>query len=576
MARVKPRGASGAGPSDADLLPPDIEAEILAKGAPEAPSGGIANDGEITRESLEKVGAFTKDAALGNAVSDNVVARKRRGETRVDWNEDHAGALYDLMLGAGHQATALVAFVKEIEPNLRDLKVMPCNGIANGAALVDRVYKEIHARKGETKYEFRFKLANSYKFLGTGHLSLPNTLDDASAQQGPPMNNGQPPPGYPYGAYPPYPQAPYGAQPYPPPYGQPPPYAPQAQAPYAPAPPAAPAPQAPPQAHAPQGPPASAPMPSGADPALLAILAEMRNESRANADRQQRLEVQVGSALGAVEEFKRMQASGMFPAPQAPAPPPQPPAPAAALPPPAPRHLAPHPAEEDLVPFYDSYGRCLGYRPAPPRHAAPPPQVPPPYAQSPQVGVGAVSPPYAAAPAPAAAPAAPNPQEQMATLVSTVMGMKKGFDALQTTFGGLGGHGGGGGGGDDDDGIPPAPEPEPEARQQTLLQVPGSRVSTILVTHPKGGAIDGLATVMASAPSWLEMVGDVASKVMSARETAQRNRPITVQAEPQPQRVLPPAPRAAPPPPAPAARPAPPPAPPPAPSVDLSSFPVLR
>lgn len=531
------------------VTPATVTQDTYPEGTPVAPDGTIAPGGEVSLAQVRKVGALSAESAATNKKIARNAARRANGETHVPWNSDNAIDMFDEVLQAFPGGT-LYAHIEQISPNTMQYEPVRLQGIQNSAAFYKHIQTYIHRRQGPATYKVQFKDAISKQFRATGKVNMPSTLEENGDQ----MNQGYPPPPppyYPQGGYPqqpgyypqPQPQAPYMPQ------AQPAPYAPYPQPPPAyaqPAPMAAPAPPppAPLPAPAPQQPMQSA-MPPGTDPAMAQFFGLLLGELRAVRQESLNTREQNAAAFGALEEFKRMQATReMFPQvpPQAPAPaqgfvgqvppPPPPPAPASPWGPPSAAVPWGSPPQQPLPPGYAPWGQPP---PAPPQQeqlydrtgrpvdmrAFAPPPAQAPYGQRP-IGVGA--PPMPPPPPPPAQTSAEN-------FAATITGMVQTLASIKAAVGG--------------NPIAEVEEEEDEAAAlAALIPPPESPVVTtkigfaedspVLVTRKDGG-VDVLGTIMGNAGQIPGMMHKIANGLSAInRETSAMNarRPIQAQAYP--------------------------------------------
>ena len=536
-----------------NVTPATVASDIYPEGVPKNGDGTVADAGMISVSQAQRIGALTPEAAEKNKRMARTVARKRNGEADVAWGESDAIQLFDHML-LTYPGAQIVAYVSQVSPNQFQYPPVRISGIRDSAAFYDHILKTIHRAQEAAKYEVAFKDSFTKQFKGTGHVTMPNTLNDPSLQGGAAVNQppGYPPPPPPYPYYPP--QQPYGPQPV---------------APYAPYPP----PQAPPQAAPAQPPPQQPPQSLPPDPALSGALGAIMQELQSMQQQNQMRDMQVAGVLGAVNEFKRMQATqalyGQAPAPQQQAAPPPPPPPPQAspqqqapwvthtqAPPPPPQQQVVQAVNQFGRPVLDAYGRPV-YVPAPPTStyspyqqqqsqpqqrgfAGPPPPPPPPQVQ-PQQQMGGFG-----------------DMERMANTLSSAL---RGIESIRQAVGA-----GGAPTGEDDDDATSAMTTAAMAvtSPYTTTKIGFNDDAPVLVTREEGG-IDALGTFLGNIdkmPKVLHGLADGITAIARASTQVQQTRPIQAQVvveQPQRQSLPPVQPQrqAAPPPPAPAASPTP-------------------
>ena len=542
-----------------DVTPATVTQELYPAAVPKAADGTVSPEGVVSLAQVQKIGAVTANAAARNKRVAKTVARKMAGESDVNWNEDDAIQLFDAITQA-FPSPGLYAHISQVQPEMINYAPVKLQGIPNSPAFYDYILRNVHRANGPAKYEIAFKDAFTKQFRGTGHITMPNTLDDPSLARGNTMNQGYPPPPPPYG----HPQQP-GYPPLPQGYGQP--YAPQPYSPYPPqsAPPApAPPPQAPAPAPAPapqqsqfapqqyqQHPPPQASATSTlqgiTDPGLVGALGNILNEIRGLQSQNQQTQLQAAQALGALEEFKRLEATRALypqappaaapPAPQgvgqpgwgAPPPPPGYGPPQYAAPPPPPGYgpqappppgygppqyvPQPPPQPPPMQQAYDQYGRPMFdqynrpiFIPAP----SPPPQ------QRVQ-GVGAPPPP----PAPTQQPT-PGPGD-FSGYATMITGLMKSVESIKQAVGV-------GSGAvqldDDDDPAPMIPTDEPF----TTTRLGFSDNPPVIVTR-KDGSVDTLGTVLGNVGQIPSLLHNVANGIAAVnRQANQMSQPRTLPA----------------------------------------------
>ena len=536
-----------------NVTPATVTAETYPEAVPKAEDGTIATEGAVSLAQVRRIGAVTANAAARNKRVAKTVARKQNGESDVSWNEDDAIQLFDSITQA-FASPGLYAHISQIQPEMIQYPPVRLQGFANSPAFYDYILRNIHRASGPAKYEVTFKDSSTKQFRGTGHITMPNTLDDPSLNQArgaAPMNQ---PPGYPppYGAYPPpqgygQPQG-YGAPYAPPQYPQP--YQPQAPAPLAaptpvpvPAPvqQAAPAPQPAPQPqYAPPPQPAqSSPLAGIMDPALAGALGNILNEIRTLQGSNQQTQLQAAQALGALDEFKRLEATralyGQQAAPQgvgqpaawAPTPPaqaqppnpyypPQPPPP----PPQSAQMILVHATDHQGRGLYDNAGRpfLVPQQPEPQQPQAVAPQVPPP----PQQGVGAVPPPPQYRPQ-AAAPAAGGFGD-IAGLATMIAGAVSSLESIKRAVGATPAAAGG-----EEEEEEPAPMVPADPPPYITTRLGFNDNSPVLVTRADG-TVNALGSVLGNVGQIPDLLHRVANGIAAiGRQTDHLNqaRPIT-------------------------------------------------
>ena len=552
-----------------DVTPATVVQETFPAGIPVNPDGTVASQAEVTPAQIQRIGAVNAESAKTNRKQAKMIARKQAGEN-VRFDTDDPMELFDLV-SQMFPSSGMYIYINEIHPEQIQFQPVRADSFRTSAALYDHLLKVIHKTKESAKYEIIFKDSFNKQHRAKGTIQMPNTLNDPSVMGN---NMNQPPPGYPppppYG-YPPgyvppqgYPPQPgylpqgYYSQGQPQPYAPQPsyvqPYTPQPQQQQQPSPAPAPAPvqvapPTPPQPQPPQqsygGPPQQPPT----DPLLLQILQRLDTQQQQNTG----LQMQLAGALGAVEEFKRLQATQQMypqqppqpqyaaPAPQAPQPPPQP---QAAPPPQAPGWnafgqpipygqpipwQAPMPAAPPPEAIFDRTGRFLGYMPMPQ-----PTQQPAQQPQQPQRGVGAMP------QIPPPPPPPQTPQSQADSLVNTVLGMRHTLDSINAALSPVTGAG------DDDDDTPAAAMVPVKPPPVTITPLGIGSDPWVMATRDDG-KLDTLGTILGNLgqlPKLLHTTADGLARLSQQTKTIQHNRPINavghvVEQPVQQQRALP-------------------------------------
>lgn len=510
----------------ANVTPASVAAEIYPPGVPLAPDGTVAAEASVSLAQIRKAGAATPGAAAANTRKAKIIARKQNGETHVSWGTDDAIELFDMITEA-FPSSGLYAQITQLESGMQYPPVR-LQGFPNSPAFYDHLLRNVHRSSGPAKYEVAYKDVNSKLFRGKGHVLMPSTLEDPSFNRGNNMN--QAPPPY-YGQQPPSQgYAPLPAQAYPPqPYA---PYPPPQQA--APQPPTpAPAPTPPPVQQQPQYQPAPPQQFNLNDPAYAGPLGQILLEIRNLQGQNQQTALQAAAALGALEEFKRLEATrAMYPQqpsaqPQMQQPPPPPPqgvgAPwASPVQQPQyqqPVYQQPQPPQQQFVQATDQFGRPVVDSTGRPIFIPVPQQQQQQY-QQPR---GFAGPPP---PAPTTAAAASPPQD-FAAMANNVSTMMRSLDMIRTAVGG---------------GNPiVGDEEEDDAAAAAALVRPDDPFITtklgfgeeppVLVTN-KDGSINTLGTVMGNLSQIPGILNKVASGIAAVNQQTQRmqhGRPITAQ-----------------------------------------------
>jgi hypothetical protein len=536
-----------------NVTPASMTQEIYTPETPTNADGTVAVEAIITPAQAQRIGAVTAGAVARNKRVAKTVARKAAGERDVNWNETDVMALFDMVTQL-YPSPSLYAHITQVHPDTFTYPPVKLQGIASSPAFYDYLLRNVHRASGPAKYEIEFKDSTNKQFRGTGHIMMPNTLDDPSLRGAAPMNQ---PPGYPPSPYYPpgypqpqaYGQQPYGAQPYAP-YQAPQPVAPSP--PQAMQAPPAPAPQPPPQAPSPQQYP---PQPAAAlqgvmDPALVGALGGILNEIRNMQMQNQQRDLQNAHVLGALDEFKRLEATRAYGQP-----PPQPPQPYAPSPPqqqqaaPPPPQPPPHGLGQP-GPSYGAYGQPFpqqapGY-PQYPQQSPPPmqqafdgqgrpmfdsygravyipmqPQFQPQQQQQPPRGFGAVPPPPPAPPAPAAA--ATNGFGDLAGLAGMIAGAVKSLESIKSAVGV-----GTPGGGDPEEEEDPAAAMVPRDEPFITTRLGFTDNPPVLVTH-KDGSVNALGTILGNVGQIPDLFHKIADGIANVQVQANRlgqTRPI--------------------------------------------------
>jgi hypothetical protein len=484
-----------------NVTPGSIAGDIFPEGTPTEDDGTVMAEASISIPRARKIGAITPAAAAKNRRVAKVTAKKQNGEKNVEWGEDNAIDLFDMVVQT-YPSSGLYAYISQIHPENIEYTPVRLNAFQHSAALYDHILKYIHKAHGQATYEVKYKDAISKQYRATGRVTLPDTTNDLSLR-----DQSFAPPGYPQ------PPSPYG---YPPGYPQP-SFAygnngggGGAGAGYVPV-HSVQTPQ-PPQQVQPQ--PIQAPPvhqqapPQISDPAITAVLTQIMSELKTLQQGHQVSQMQAAAALGALEEFKRsgyqqpqtMQAPPPTPAPQQ--------QPQTFQPPPPPQW------REDQL--FDRFGR----------------PVPMPYQN--QRGVGQVQPQQQPPPPPPPAPA-----QQQPDMVHQITGMMHTIESLKKAVMG---------------GSLDEVADEVETPDALAIVKPPPFVSTKLGTNDNSpvmvtredGQIDWTATMMGNLPLLPDFLNRAASGISSIQQQvsrAQHTRPIMAQGvsypQQQPQRAFP-------------------------------------
>lgn len=532
-------------PLDMDIETGDLTSKIFPEGVPTNPDGSMASEGsEIDIAKAQKIGAIDGEAAAQNKSMAQRIDRKLKGGTNVPWNEKRALHQFDLIRLTFQPATIMLCF-KDLE-TLIEYPPAQMSVFKTAADLYNHIAR---FQKGKTSrtYEVIYKDNQQYSNRAIGTIVMPDMLEEAVAAPQPQQTPWQLPPWQQQQMQQSYmqpQQMPYMQQ-------QQPQAAPQ------PAVGAAPVAQQPPQII----------IPPGVDATTAAILQQMQQDSRAQREQMQTLQLQLAGTLGGLEEFKRREAQQqMMPPMSAPWAAPQAPVQAAPQPPPAPvepyrtvgpqgpgpqgqaQYQQPPPQNpQQQYPQQQSYQpQLIGYdqnRNPIYGYPAHPQQPSGPWSPRVQGGIGAIP------PAPEQMPAKPDdPTQQMVKFASMFQSSMQAIDQVRKVVN----HGqpsmreaADEGGGFE----APAPEP-PVVSTYSLGQTDDSPA----YVANADGSPNWPAIAMANAPkipAFLNGLAGAISKMTTAVETVERGRPInavgSVVHQPPPRQQLPPI-QAAPPP----------------------------
>jgi hypothetical protein len=508
MAQVVPVDTS-------NVTPASITKETFPEGTPTNVDGTVVAKAELTVQEVRKIGAADAESAAQNKRVAKTVAKKLNGE-KVSWGTDNAIEMFDVVAQTCSSSSVYI-YVSQVHPELITFQPMRMDAFRTNAEMYDYILNNIHKNKDQARYEVLFRDTFTKQQVGKAHLTMPSTRNNDDPR-GNTMNHGYGPHGYPPPPYVAgYPQAPapgYG-------YPAPPPVQPYYPNPGPPMPP--PVQAAPPMAAVAPTPTPGPQLPLGTDPALLQILhliqGQMHNQ-----------EVQLAGALGAIDEFKRLEATRQA-YPQASQPVPQPSAPPQF-------HGAPFGTQA----VYDAAGHFLGYLPASQGSGAPvagaPPPPPPPQPRG-----------FGAPPPPPPTQSLPNVQVaqtmQLDEMLGKVSALLSNVDKFRSAIGGNVTPGGE----EEDDGVGQtalAAVPKPDDPFHTT-RLGFTDEAPVLVTD-KDGKINVLGSVLGNAGHLSKMLQGIANGLTSVAQANQRlnqQRPITgvgTVIEQPVQRALPPGP----------------------------------
>jgi hypothetical protein len=163
----------------------EIEEEVADDVDPE--------DGTISEDKAEELGAVNAEAVQANRVRKEAVGKKRSGNgKRVAWGQDNACLLYDTVIEM-YPPASMAVHVQRLtggSPATWYLQSQPLNG----RELYDHVMAQCHGRAGEAQYKISLVDAHTQAFRGIGRLTLPSTI--GMAGQPAPIAPQQPMPQY--------------------------------------------------------------------------------------------------------------------------------------------------------------------------------------------------------------------------------------------------------------------------------------------------------------------------------------------------------------------------------------------
>src|SRR5580700_568657 len=98
-----------------NVTPGSIAGDIFPEGTPTEDDGTVMAEASISIPRARKIGAITPAAAAKNRRVAKVTAKKQNGEKNVEWGEDNAIDLFDMVVQT-YPSSGLYAYISQIHP----------------------------------------------------------------------------------------------------------------------------------------------------------------------------------------------------------------------------------------------------------------------------------------------------------------------------------------------------------------------------------------------------------------------------------------------------------------------------